>query len=204
MQVILLSYPGISGEAAIAGYSGMVPCSSLEMSTTDSTASVSPSGYGGTDENESEGLKTPGAGVSSPRVGMDSLQIEKLVDKATPKFLEKAFAKKADGAQATIVVLRAFPQSVSDLNSDLANVTGTSSVSPSGSQTPYYWYKQYMLITLTDVNISYHHVSVGEDEAKETIKISFKKLTLEYVVFQNGAKTGTVSGTVDLTQQPSS
>jgi type VI protein secretion system component Hcp len=201
MQVILLNYPGIKGEVTIAGYANLVACQSLSMSTVGAESTTGTAGLGDeTPQREGPNVPSTPPSASQRRLGIDNLSLTKTVDQATPKLFEAAFKKKSTSITATILVFRAYEQDAQALQSDLSAITSSNAATLNVSGSPIFWHKQFLTITLTDVNISSHEISVSESELTETIKISFKTIQMDYTMYANGMKMGIVQGTVDLTQ----
>lgn len=224
MQVILLSYPGVMGEVTIAGYTNMVACQSLSMNASEKSDSGddetepdkdadtgsrkpfdSPIGFG----DSTGGKKSKSKSAASRRVGIDNISITKTVDQATPSFLQMAFQTKQGTDTAIIVVFRAFETGLSDLSTDASSVGGSvgnsSDILTFGLlDTPMFWHKPFLTITLTGCSITSHDLSISGSDMSETITIGFKKLQMQYTVFVNGVKSGNVLGNVDLTQESSS
>lgn len=215
MQVILLNYPDIDGEVMLPGdYAGLIAVDSVSIkSASKDSSSLSPSGYGDDVETErgesgysDQPKRRPLKGdkksaPSSSQLGVDSITLTKSVDAATPLLLGKAFESNVTaGVTAQILILRTQEQ-VSDgsgmsmLSSVMANSVGVSL-----GATPTVWHKPFLTITLEDAHITGADIDLDKDSMKETVTISFKTLTMKYIVYKNGQQMGTVSsGAIKLT-----
>jgi type VI protein secretion system component Hcp len=193
MQIILLDYPGVKGEVTLSGYVGMVACTSLSvnMQKSEDSGDIGSLSMGDFVKAKPDGGKQ--------RAGIDSLTLNRSVDKASPKFMKLAFAEKSSNQKASIMVFRAYERD------DFLGIGGVSlSLSTDGASLDtnvIKWHEPFLKITLTDVHISSHEISVSESSLDETLRIMFREITMEYFVYRNGKPMGSVVGHVDLADQ---
>lgn len=193
MQIILLDYPGVKGEVTLSGYAGMVACTSLSvnMQKSEDSGDIGSLSMGDFVKAKPDGGKQ--------RAGIDSLTLNRSVDKASPKFMKLAFAEKSSNQKASIMVFRAYERD------DFLGIGGVSlSLSTEGASLDtnvIKWHEPFLKITLTDVHVSSHEISVSESSLDETLRIMFREITMEYFVYKNGKPMGSVVGHVDLADQ---
>ncbi len=192
MQVIFLDFPGVKGEVTLAGFAGMVACTDFEMDCR-----MGPLGetklkdrFAPLDGEETEARQA---------MGIDNITITRTVDKATPKFFSLAFADKDElggGETARILVCRAFerddPLGIGSLQVNLSLEGGASLTS--GIQ----WTEPFLKYTLKNCHITSHKVTLSSDSLTEEFTIGFKEVTMEYIVYKNGKRTGNVVAHVDV------
>lgn len=220
MQVILLQYPGIEGEAMLSGYEGLIAIDNMSIKggsgSTDKPAKL------GDDANASEcdvqdsknaqtnnrqkspsSSTTKSASSSSSdkkedekKIGFDSIDISRKADKATPKFFAEAYRPKTGkGVTVKVVVFRAHQRENSGgmtLSLDLKKGLTTS-----GNATN--WHEPYIILTMENAKVTGHNLTIGGDGVSETVTLGFEKMKMEYIVYRNGKKCGSVIGEVDLT-----
>lgn len=185
MQALFLTYPGVTGEVTITGYENLIACEKFEMKTSSGTLGATQLG----DRSDSEDSPSPQKEVTI--VGVDSISIDRKADQATPKFFQLACGKKdaaADGETVKLVICRA-------LDKAPTATSGTSATS---------WYEPFINVTLKNAHITSHDLTLGLDDLSESITIGFKEITLEYITYKNGKKTGNVSVTVNVANPTSS
>lgn len=178
MQVILFSYPGVTGEVLIHKHEDWISVDSIDMSCEPVAAA---SGYSisslshGDDISERSGDQS----ATAARLGIDSVTLHKSVDRATPGFINLAFRKKQNGIPPAIIkVLRA---------------------QDSRSDDKVQWHEPFLIMTFHEPHISSHSMAISKDSMNEVIKLSFKKLDIEYKLYRNGKSMGTSQAYIDLT-----
>ncbi|BAI73688.1 hypothetical protein AZL_a01570 (plasmid) [Azospirillum sp. B510] len=180
---ILLKYPGIAGDSLLQGYSNLIFCTKFDMRTgTNDAGSLE---YGAAVEDNDYDVYGIAAMQenyrkvkprSKPRtVGIDSVDLGKPIDMASPLLLKTAFADPVPGAEATIYFLRPIDTQASAEQSGLAGGT--------------IGFDKFLTIVLTDVHVTSYTVSAGtsaDNSGDETISLSFTKLNMTYVHYKNG------------------
>ncbi|MBY6262592.1 hypothetical protein EI613_11805 [Azospirillum sp. 412522] len=180
---ILLKYPGIAGDSLLQGYDNLIFCTKFDMKTGSNDAGSLE--YGS--EVEDDGYDAYGIAAMhdnyrnvAPQakrrsVGIDSVELSKSIDMASPLLLKAAFADPVPGAEATIYFLRPMDSQVSATQSDI-----------SGGKISF---DKFLTIVLTDVHVTSYSVSAngsGDNSGDETFSLSFTKLNMTYVHFKNG------------------
>jgi type VI protein secretion system component Hcp len=207
MQVILLEYPGVTGEVTLKDKAGLIACSKMKFSIKKEGDVGQPS-YGDRPRRRGGSLFSMDddigteveSGSDEDSAGVNSVTLDRTVDRASPKFMTLAFAKNtAEEKEAKITVYRAFERQ-DMLAGGLSTATASSASNIDTDASMVAWHEPFLTVTLKGVRIASHEIDVSSGDLGETIEISFKEIKLEYKVYKNGKLVGTVSGSVDVTQ----
>ncbi|WP_207482441.1 Hcp family type VI secretion system effector [Arenibaculum pallidiluteum] len=201
MQLILLSYPDVTGEVTLKDKTNLIACNTVKFNIKNEGGVGTP-GFNDAQKSvpkpgERNGGDPRSGSTSNPESGVSAVTLTRKVDRATPKFMELAFAKKGEEEkEATITVYRVFERQVSNygtVNTSFeAAIAGNIDTDPSMVA----WHEPIMKITLKGVRIASHEVDIGASELTDTVQISFKEISLEYFLFKNGKSLGVAPGKV--------